>query len=91
MKSIYAINICVATSGHDRYDKVAVNKYPIIVIGTKEMLHQTLSSEQVEEYIKKNIPNADVRSTAEFFVREIVGETESNTFSIPITKVIKFP
>lgn len=91
MKSIYAINICVSTSGHDRYDKVAINKYPIVVIGTEEMLNQTLSSEQVAKYIEKNIPNTDVRSTAEFFIREIVGESESKTFSIPITKVIKFP
>ena len=89
MKSIFAINICVATSGHDRYDKVAINKHPIVVIGTKEMLRETLTSSQVEAYIKKSIPNQEVRSTAEFFVREILNESESKTFSIPVTKIIK--
>ena len=43
--NIYAINICTDTKNTDRYDQVAVNKFPIIVIGTHEELVKYLMSE----------------------------------------------
>ena len=51
--NIYAVNICTDTKNTDRYDKVAVNPYPIIVVGNENDLINHLSSECSKDYIKR--------------------------------------
>ena len=50
--NIYAINVCTDTKTNDRYHKVAVNEYPIIIIGNDDDLRKHLSSEDTNKYIK---------------------------------------
>ena len=50
--NIYAINVCTDTKNTDRYDKVAVNEYPVIVLGTRTELTNHLKSNEMKVFIK---------------------------------------
>ena len=72
MNKIYAVNLTVDTKTTDIYDKVAVNKYPVIVICNDENeLRNKLSSNTTKEWIKHNIRTQHIYDTAYFCIREI--------------------
>ena len=69
---IYAVNLTVDTKTTDLYDKVAVNKYPVIVICKDEKeLIEKLSSEETKNWIKNNIRTQHLYDSAFFHIREI--------------------
>lgn len=71
---IYAINLGVVTKYTDRYDKVSVNKYPIIVhCENIQELHGFLSNESTKKYIEDNIKLKHLVDSAVFFIRDING------------------
>ena len=69
MMHIYAINICTDTKNTDRYDKVAVNPYPIIVFGNEEELKKHLSSEHTKAYIKSLFRTKNLYDVGVFRIR----------------------
>lgn len=69
--NIYAINICTDTKNTDRYDKVAVNKYPIIVIGTHEELVKYLKSDEMRDFVKNLFRTQNLYDAAVFKVRSV--------------------
>jgi hypothetical protein len=68
----YAVNLSVDTKTTDIYDKVSINKYPIIVIceGEKE-LWDKLSSSDTISWVKHNVKNKRLFDSAYFYIREI--------------------
>ena len=71
----YAVNLTVDTKTTDLYDKVAVNKFPVIVIcKNKEELWEKLSSQDTSNWIRENIRNQKLFNSAFFHIREINGE-----------------
>lgn len=69
---IFAVNLTVDTKTTDLYDKVAVNKYPVIVICDDEKeLCEKLSSESTAKWIKENIRIKRIFDTAYFHIRGI--------------------
>lgn len=67
---IYAVNLTVDTKTTDLYDKVAVNKYPVIVICDNEQeLWEKLSNETTCKWIKENIRTKRLFETAYFHIR----------------------
>lgn len=72
--NIYAINLTVDTKTTDLYDKVAVNKYPCIVICKDEKeLWEKLSSQHTKDWVRANIRLQHIYDTAFFHIREISG------------------
>ena len=69
---IFAINLTVDTKTTDLYDKVAVNKFPVIVICKDEKeLWDKLSSIDTKNWIKENIRTKHLFDTAYFHIRSI--------------------
>ena len=68
---IYAINLTVDTKTTDIYDKVAVNKYPVIVMCNDEHeLWNQLSSQDTANWVRSNIRYQHIFDTAYFNIRE---------------------
>lgn len=68
---IYAINICTDTKITDRYDKVAVNEYPVIVIGTEVELVKYLRSLDMAAFIKDLFRTRNLYEAAVFRIRKV--------------------
>lgn len=69
---IYCINLCTDTKNTDRYDKVAVNKYPIIIrCDSLDDLKKHLSSNETSDFIKKLLKQKHLYENSVFYIREI--------------------
>ena len=68
----YAINLCADTKNTDRYDKVAVNKYPILVrCESDEKLKEILSNDETNEFVKEYIKPKHLYESSVFYIRKI--------------------
>ena len=85
--NIYSINICVATTGHDRYDKVAISKFPIVILGDESDLHAGLASDTVKNYIKEHIRTQTVYESAVFYISEIDENYNQNKQEIRVDEI----
>ena len=66
----YAVNLVVDTKNTDIYDKVALNKFPIIIkCKTEAELKEILAQEEAEHFIQEYIKSHRVFYSAEWFVR----------------------
>lgn len=66
----YAVNLVVDTKNTDIYDKVALNKFPIIIkCKTESELKDILTQELAQKFIQDHIKSQRVFDTAEWFVR----------------------
>jgi hypothetical protein len=66
----YAVNLVVDTKNTDIYDKVALNKFPIIIkCKTESELKDILSQELAQKFIQDHIKSQRVFDSAEWFVR----------------------
>lgn len=69
---IFAVNLTVDTKTTDLYDKVAVNKFPVIVICNNENeLFEKLSADSTAKWIKENIRTKHLFDSAYFHIRGI--------------------
>lgn len=85
--NIYSINICVATAGHDRYDKVAITKFPIVILGDETDLRALLASETVKKYITDNIHTQSVYESAVFYISQIREDYTQNKMEIRVDEI----
>lgn len=68
----YAINLVTDTKYTDIYDKVALNKYPIIVrCKTESELKDILSSNQTTEYVRSLIKSKRTYDASVWMIRSI--------------------
>ena len=67
--NIYAINVCTDTKNTDRYETVAVNKYPVIVVGTNSELVNYLRSEDMKKFIKELFRTQNLYDAGVFRIR----------------------
>jgi hypothetical protein len=66
----YVVNLVVDTKNTDIYDKVALNKYPIIIkCKTESELKEILTQDIAQQFLQNNIKSQRVFDTAEWFVR----------------------
>lgn len=71
----YAVNLIVDTKNTDIYDKVALNKFPIIVqCKTEDELKNILSGEDTKEFVKKLIKSKSVFDTSFWNIRTIYND-----------------
>lgn len=88
--NIYAINICTDTKNTDRYDKVAVNEYPVIVLGTRTELNNYLKSNEMKAFIKKLFRTQSLYDAGVFRIRCIESKDwYINEFEIPIKEFVE--
>lgn len=85
---IYAINICTDTTPHDRFDKVAINNYPIIVFGNRDELYKHLSTNETKMYIQNLLRTKTLYEVSVFRIREIDGYIV-NEFELSIPEIVK--
>ena len=68
----YAINLITGTKNTDLYDKVSVNKFPIIVrCKTEVELKEFLSSAESNEFVKKSLRTEKLFMDAEWCIRSV--------------------
>ena len=68
----YVLNLVVDAKNTDVYDKVSLNKYPIVAFFKSESeLKDKLSSDETRDYIKSLIKSKRVYDTAEWMIRDI--------------------
>ena len=87
----YIINLVVDTKNTDIYDKVALNKYPIIVsCKDEDELRKILSSDNSKNYIKKHIKSQKVYDTAEWFIRHFISFDNTDEIRIKLTELSEY-
>ena len=68
----YAINLTTCTKTTDLYDKVAVNKFPIIVrCKTEDELKQLLSSQETENYVRSMLRTKKLFDESQWCIRSV--------------------
>jgi hypothetical protein len=68
----YVINLCTDTKNTDRYDKVAVNKFPMIIrCKDVDILKECLVSADMESFIKDHLKLKHLYNSAVFYIRSI--------------------
>lgn len=73
--NIYVINLVVNAKNTDVYDKVALNKYPIIIkCKSEDELKEILTQEQANTFIQQNIKSQKIFDNAQWFVRKIYND-----------------
>ena len=66
----YVVNLVVDTKNTDIYDKVALNKFPIIIkCKTEAELKEILTQEMAQTFIQDHIKSQRVFDSAEWFIR----------------------
>jgi hypothetical protein len=81
----YVINLVVDPKNTDLYEKVALNKFPIIVYCKSEMeLKEYLSNDSTKEYIKSLIKTKRVYDSSVWMIRDIYpnGNIRELTWSV---------
>lgn len=83
----YAINLTTRTKVNNVFDKVAINKYPIIVVCKDiEELKQILSTDDTKKFIKDTLKFKDLYESSTFFIREI--NNDKNDFTLEVKDVV---
>lgn len=73
----YAINLVVDAKNTDVYDKVSLNKFPIIIkCKTEAELKEVLINDDTINYVKSFIKSQRVFNTAEWMIRSIYSNDE---------------
>lgn len=66
---IYVINIAVDTKTTDIYDKVAINKFPIIIQATnQDNLISILGRDEIKDFVRNNISKV-LYENAAYYIR----------------------
>lgn len=91
MLESFVINICVPTAGNDYYPEVAINQFPIVVLGRESNLHETLASNQVREFIKQHIRKYPLYQEAKFNIRHLLRDNTDQKFTIPVKTILDIP
>lgn len=86
---IYTINLCTDTKNTDRYDKVAVNKFPIIMkCSDIDELKKYLGNEETANYVKSMLKQKHLYESAVFYIREIDGNS-INELTLSVVELMK--
>ena len=91
MLESFVINICVPTAGTDHYPEVAINQYPIVVLGRESDLHKALKSDEVRNYIKDNIRKYSLYKDAKFYIRHLRRDNTDRQYQIAVPDMAEIP
>ena len=91
MLESFVINICVPTAGNDRYPEVAINQYPMVVLGRESDLHNALRSSLVRDFIKQHIHKKSLYKDAKFYIRHLLRDNTDKRMVIPVPEMVTIP
>lgn len=91
MLESFVINICVPTAGTDRYPEVAINQYPVVVLGREYDLHNALRSDTVRDFIKHHILKKSLYKDAKFYIRHLLRDNTDERMVIPVPEMVVIP
>lgn len=91
MLESFVINICVPTAGNDYYPEVAINQYPIVVLGRESNLRETLASDRVREFIKQHIRRYSLYLDSKFRIRHLLRDNTDQKITIPVKDIVDIP
>lgn len=89
MTDIYVINVCTDTKSTDRYDKVAVNPYPVIVIGDERDMMEKLISDETKSFVKDLLRTQQLYDGGVFRIRHIHKDYSVDEFELSIPNTCK--
>lgn len=85
----YAINLVTDTKYTDIYDKVALNKFPMIAIcKTESELKEFLSSQDTIDFVKNMIKNHKLFEASYWMIRCIYSDGEVREISWKVSDMI---
>lgn len=85
----YVLNLVVNTKNTDIYDKVALNKYPMVIICKSESeLKEFLATEDTAEFVKSLIKSQRVYDTAEWKIRDIYPNGEVRELTLDVSELL---
>ena len=87
--NIYAINICTNPSVINSENKLAINPYPIIVVGTEEELYSYLTSNDMNEYIKNIFNSKELYNNSVYKIKVVQNDYWMREFELKIPEVNK--
>lgn len=88
MLESFVINICVPTAGTDHYPEVAINQYPLVVLGRKSDLRNALRSDMVKSFIKQHIRKFTLYKDAKFYIRHLLRDNTDERIMIPVPELV---
>lgn len=91
MLESFVINICVPTAGQDRYPEVAINQYPMVVLGRRTDLDNALRSDMVKDYVKQHIHTYKLYRDAKFYIRHLLRDNTDERLVIPVPEMVSIP
>lgn len=91
MLESFVINICVPTAGNDRYPEVAINQYPMVVLGRRFDLDTALRSDMVRGFIKQHIHKYSLYKDAKFYIRHLLRDNTDERLVIPVPEMVVIP
>lgn len=89
MLESFVINVCVPTAGTDHYPEVAINQYPIVVLGRESDLHNALKSDDVRNYLKQHIRTYQLYKDAKFYIRHLRRDNTDERTTIPVHEIVE--
>lgn len=91
MLESFVINICVPTTGNDYYPEVAINQYPIVVLGRESELNTALKSPEIRSFIKQHIRQYSLYKDSKFYIRHLLRDNTDRKLEIPVRDLINIP
>jgi hypothetical protein len=85
----YVANLVVDAKNTDLYDKVSLNKFPIVIFCKSEMeLKEYLSNDETKEFVKSLIKSKRVFDSAVWMIRDIYPDQVVQSLSFPVKELI---
>lgn len=91
MLESFVINICVPTAGNDHYPEVAINQYPMVVLGRESDLNKALGSDMVRKFVRHNIRKYSLYKDAKFYIRHLRRDNTDERKIIAVPDIVIIP
>ena len=81
MLELHAVNICAPTKEGDYYDIVALNQYPIIILGRVSELKKALASPEIKQYVSTLFRNRNLYDKAMYHIMHCMRDNTDEKFT----------
>ena len=88
---IRIVNIVTATRRGDAYDAVAINKYPIVMVGPTEELDELFKDDNFIQSVKSHLRNSTTYHHAKLYIRTLTDNYELSETTVKLSDVISLP
>lgn len=86
MLELFAINIVAPTKENDYYNVVAVNQFPVIVMGRESDLHNALKTPELTKYVKDKFRTEELYKKARYSIMHCKRDNTHEKFELPVSE-----